>query len=95
MAEDIIVERTETDMYLVAAYVAYGGTLQRDRIDRTNRRHLKFTVSGRQKDLEAAERDFYAPDYETRDLPANILKKYKFAIQDVKSLIHSECENVS
>ena len=81
--------RKDTDMYLIAAYMAYGARLLRDKVETTGHGRKMLAVEGDTFVLNQAERDWYAPDGIIKDLPANILKRYKAAIQDVKALIHS------
>jgi hypothetical protein len=81
--------RRDTDMYLVAAYIAYGGRLLRDQVKEVDYGRKMLSVEGDSFMLKQAERDWHAPDGVIKDLPANILKRYKTAIQDVKALIHS------
>ena len=82
-------KREDTDMYLIAAYIAYGATLLRKEVTEVAYGRKLLVVEGNKFVLEQAERDWYAPDGVIRDLPSNILKRYKVAIQDVKALIHS------
>ena len=81
--------RRDTDMYLIAAYMAYGARLLRKQVTEVDYGRKMLVVEGDSFMLEQAERDWYAPDGVIRDLPSNILKRYKTAIQDVKALIHS------
>jgi len=81
--------RRDTDMYLVAAYMAYGARLLREDVHEVDYGRKMLSVEGDSAMLKQAERDWYAPDGVIKDLPANILKRYKTAIQDVKALIHS------
>jgi hypothetical protein len=83
-------KRKDTDMYLIAAYIAYGARLLRDEVEEVAYGRKLLVVEGDKFILEQAEHDWYAPDKIIRDLPANILKRYKTAIQDVKALIHSQ-----
>ena len=84
-----LVERKDTDMYLIAAYIAYGARLLRSKVEDVAYGRKLLVVEGYSLVLEQAEKDWYAPDGVTKVLPANILKRYKTAIQDVKALIHS------
>ena len=84
-----LVERKDTDMYLIAAYIAYGARLLRSKVEDVAYGRKLLVVEGDSCMLERAEKDWYAPDGITKELPANILKRYKTAIQDVKALIHS------
>jgi len=82
-------ERKDTDMYLIAAYIAYGARLLRSKVEDVAYGRKLLVVEGYSLVLEQAEKDWYAPDGVTKVLPANVLKRYKTAIQDVKALIHS------
>ena len=81
--------RKDTDMYLIAAYIAYGARLLRKQVEEVAHGRKLLVVEGDSLMLERAEKDWYAPDGAVKNLPANILKRYKTAIQDVKALIHS------
>ena len=82
-------KRQDTDMYLIAAYMAMGAILLRNETKTVHRGRKLLVVEGNPFVLEQVERDWYEPDRVIKTLPANILKKYKTAIQDVKALIHS------
>ena len=81
--------RKDTDMYLIAAYVAYGARLQRNKVTEVGYGRKMLVVEGNSLILEQAEIDWYESDGIVKDLPANILKRYSTAIRDVKALIHS------
>lgn len=82
-------KRKDTDMYLIAAYMAYGATLLRGEVENVDYGRKLLVVEGDPFVLAQAEKDWYAGDGIVRSLPANMLKRYKVAIQDVKALIHS------
>jgi hypothetical protein len=82
-------KRKDTDMYLIAAYMAMGATLLRREVESVSHGRKLLVVEGDPFVLQQVERDWYEPDRVVKTLPANILKRYKTAIQDVKALIHS------
>jgi hypothetical protein len=82
-------KRKDTDMYLIAAYIASGARLLRDEVSEVGYGRKMLVVEGEKSVFEQASSDWYAPDGLVGEFPANILKRYKIAIQDVKALIHS------
>ena len=74
------VKRKDTDMYLIAAYIAYGARLLRSEVEEVAYGRKLLVVEGDEFILEQAEKDWYAPDGVIRDLPSNILKRYKTAL---------------
>ena len=82
-------KRKDTDMYLIAAYIATGARLLRDEVTEVGYGRKMLVVEGESSVFEQASLDWYAQDGLVREFPANILKRYKIAIQDVKALIHS------
>ena len=84
-----IEKRKDTDMYLIAAYIANGARLIRDEVETVAYGRKLLVIEGEEGSLAQTELDWYAPDIEVQEFPANILKRYKIAIQDVKALIHS------
>ena len=82
-------KRKDTDMYLIAAYIANGARLIRDEVTTVGHGRKLLVVEGEVGIFVQTEADWYAPDREVQEFPANILKRYKIAIQDVKALIHS------
>jgi len=82
-------KRKDTDMYLIAAYIASGARLIRDEVETVAFGRKLLVVEGEKSIFAQTETDWYAPDREVQEFPANILKRYKIAIQDVKALIHS------
>lgn len=81
--------RKDTDMYLIAAYIAYGARLIRDEVTDVAYGRKLLVIEGDSSILKQAEKDWYESDGARGEFPANILKRYKTAIQDVKALIHS------
>lgn len=82
-------KRKDTDMYLIAAYVANGARLLRNEVKEVGYGRKMLVVEGEKLTLEQAEKDWYESDGVVKTFSANILKRYSTAIRDVKALIHS------
>ncbi len=89
--------KTMGDMYLAAVFLAYGLTLEK--IDRTNPRRQKFTISGDieeivvQKDKKVEVRDCPSLDEVESCFISEILwlpPGYPSAIRRIKAAIHSQ-----
>jgi hypothetical protein len=82
-------ERTETNIYLVAAYLTNGGKLDRSGVDRSDVRHIKLKITGDEETLSKTEDDWFSGGSCRREFPADVLKEYAEHLKDVKALIHS------
>jgi len=82
-------KRHDTDMYLIAAYIAYGARLVRDEVTSVGYGRKMLVVEGEPFKLEQAEHDWYESGEATAEFPSNILMRYSVAIKLVKALIHS------
>ncbi len=82
-------KRHDTDMYLIAAYIANGARLVRDEVKPVGYGRKMLVVEGDSDKLKQAEQDWYESGESTAEFPANILMQYSIAIKLVKALIHS------
>lgn len=82
-------KRKDTDMYLIAAYIAYGARLVRDEVKEVGFGRKMLVVEGEPFKLEQAEHDWYESGDSIAEFPSNILMRYSIAIKLVKSLIHA------
>lgn len=72
----------KTDIYLVAAFLVNGGMLEKDRIDRSDNRHIRFCLTVPEDIIERVEKEWY-----NGTLTGN-LKEYSNSIKNLKSILH-------
>lgn len=82
-----LIEIEVDDIWLAAAYRCFGGEFCLNKVDYTDPRRVIIVIKIDPKIREQVFNDWLSNGDEKREYPANVLRRFKTSVEEVRSLI--------